>query len=57
MCDNIPVLCFDDFFYKTCVFKPDFFSREIASSIKMLLDAFNKVIEELPFGDSGSKQV
>jgi hypothetical protein len=35
----------------------DFFSREIASSIKMLLDAFNKVIEELPFGDSGSKQV
>lgn len=31
--------------------------KEIASSIKMLLDAFNKVIEELPFGDSGSKQI
>ena len=31
--------------------------KEIASSIKQLLDAFNKVIEELPAGDSGSKQI
>jgi len=31
--------------------------KEIASSIKLLLDAFNKVIEDLPAGETGSKQI
>lgn len=34
-----------------------YFPREIAGSIKHLLDAFNKVIAEIPGGESGSKQV
>ncbi|CAC5393889.1 PDCD10 [Mytilus coruscus] len=31
--------------------------KEIAGSIKHLLDAFNKVIAEIPGGDNGSKQI
>ncbi|XP_071161895.1 programmed cell death protein 10-like isoform X1 [Mytilus galloprovincialis] len=31
--------------------------KEIAGSIKHLLDAFNKVIAEIPGGESGSKQI
>ena len=34
-----------------------FFSREIASAIKLLLDAVNRVINEVPTADNGSKQV
>ena len=31
--------------------------REIASAIKLLLDAVNRVINEVPTADNGSKQV
>jgi hypothetical protein len=33
------------------------FCREIASAIKRLLDAVNRVIAEVPAAENGSKQV
>ncbi|CAC5370375.1 PDCD10 [Mytilus coruscus] len=40
-----------------CIHSSFIVLREIANSIKLLLDAFNKVKEDVPSSDSGSKQI